>query len=149
MAGLQQFRRILYATTCQDDDLAALTQAVSLARNNSARLTALLVRPELPQNLAQQANGYDDFLRAQKRQLIEQVSAQLGHTEKVTDIDVLGTGQPSGIIVEHVLSRQFDLVVKEADRTESGQGFEPVDMALLKYCPAPLWLSKPISRHRE
>jgi nucleotide-binding universal stress UspA family protein len=146
---LENFRKILYATTCRDEDLPALRQAISLARNNGAQLSALVYRPELPDNLAHQAKGYDDFLRTKTAQLIAEVSVELGYAEKVASIDVLTGDQMANLIIRQVIRGEFGLLIKAAEATESGQGYDPIDMALLKYCPTPVWLSRPISRHRD
>jgi len=146
---LQKFTRILYATACAGDDRPAMRQAVSLARNNGAHLQALVVRPQLPESLSQHGSGYDAYLKSRTAAALAEVAHELTCGDLQVTVEIVTSDEPAKLIIQHMLRGHFELLIKEADSTESGQGFEPVDMALLKYCPGAVWLSRPIAHHRE
>lgn len=64
-------------------------------------------------------------------------------------IEVERGSEPAVRIIRRVLRDGYDLVVKEAELKEGGKGFRAVDMDLLRKCPSPVFLSRPIARHRE
>jgi len=64
-------------------------------------------------------------------------------------VEVESGGTPAERIIRHVLRNDHDLLVKEAEPKEGGKGFKSVDMELLRKCPCPVLLSRPIRRHRE
>lgn len=45
--------------------------------------------------------------------------------------------------------RKTASMVKEAEPKEGGKGFKAMDMELLRKCPCPVWISRPISKHRN
>lgn len=146
---MQKFERILFASTCQADELPALRQALSIARNNSARLEALLVRPELPQEFAHHAQGYDDYLATRFRAQCEQAARELAWVSEPVPITVQSGAESAKVIIRYASSARVDLLIKTAESTNEDQGFDVVDMELLRYFPTALWLSRPIAAHRD
>ncbi len=56
---------------------------------------------------------------------------------------------PAISIIKHVLKGSVDLVIKQAEQKDSGKGFMALDMDLLRQCPCPVWLCRPIENHRQ
>jgi nucleotide-binding universal stress UspA family protein len=50
------------------------------------------------------------------------------------------------LIVRRVLRNAHDLLVKQAESADSDRGFRALDMQLLRLCPCPIWLCRPINR---
>ncbi|MGZ8319079.1 MAG: universal stress protein, partial [Telluria sp.] len=146
---MQNFHSILFVSEGLTDDLDALKQALSLARNTNADLRALIVCPEFPKALAKYREKYETSLAQQLNALIQTARETTGvsETEIPVPIDVESGSTRAVRIIGHVLRHGHDLVIKEAERKEGGVGFKAVDMELLRKCPCPVWLSRPINRH--
>lgn len=147
---MQRFNNILFVSHGVADETEALKQALSLARNNKAELKALIVCPEFPKEMSEYKGKYE-------ASLVQQLEASIRSTReaiKVSEADVpvqitVDSGDALAIrIVRHVIKNAYDLVIKEAEPKESGKGFKAMDMELLRKCPCPVWLTRPISRHR-
>ncbi|HEY6642475.1 universal stress protein [Povalibacter sp.] len=77
-----------------------------------------------------------------------QAELKLAADEVRTIVAVECGGTPAVRIVRRVLRDAHDLLIKQAEQTERGVGFRALDMQLLRLCPCPVWLCRPISRHR-
>jgi len=143
---MHTFRHILFASEGLTDDAEALSQALRIARDNCAELKALIVCPAFPEELARYRGKYEAAL-AQGLQASLEAARQktmIGETELAVAVDVESGALPSERIIRHVLQHAHDLVLKEAECTPAGKGFRAVDMELLRKCPCPVWLSRPI-----
>ncbi|NWG47129.1 MAG: universal stress protein [Alphaproteobacteria bacterium] len=147
---MPEFRKILFVSQGGNEEADALKQALSLARNNQARLAVLIVRPELPGEISAYREKYEDALIRE----FGAATAAAREAVKVTERDVPVTvkveagGTPAVRIVRHVIENGYDLVIKQAEARE-GRGFRALDMELLRKCPSPVWLCRPIDRHRH
>jgi universal stress protein E len=149
---MRNFHNILYASSGIGDDIEGLKQALSLARNNEAALKFLLLYPELPANQGVYQEKYRAFMADQVAIALQKARATLGMDEGQVPVVVeleSGGDTPAAIsVVRHVLREAHDLVIKEAEVRESGKGFMAMDMSLLRKCPCPVWLARPITRSR-
>jgi len=147
---MNNFHNILYVSSGLADEADAIKQALSLARNNHAGLHVLVVCPEFPRHMTEHATHYANYLKERFSQALEKNLAVLAFTD--TDVPVsieVETGStPAVRIIRQVLRRSCDLVIKEAGALAGGKGFEAMDMELLRKCPCPVWLCRPIDRHR-
>lgn len=148
---MRDFTNIMYAAHGTADETEGLKQALSLARNNGAPLRVLVVCPPLPQ-------GAGDYQKKYEESLLEQANASVASTRDAlgmdpdsceVTVDLVADDKPAVRIIQEVLKGAHDLLVKEADVPERGKGFWAVDMQLLRKCPKPVWLSRPIERHRQ
>lgn len=148
---MQRFNNILFVSHGVTDETEALKQALSLARNNKAELKAVIVCPDFPKEMADYKGKYESSL-------IEQLQASIRKTReavKVSEADVpvqieVESGDTPAIrIIRHVIKGSHDLVIKEAEPKASGKGFMAMDMELLRKSPCPVWLTRPISDHRN
>lgn len=151
---MHTFRHILYASTGIGDDIEGLKQGLSLARNNRATLTYLLVFPQLPGSHAVYQEKYRQFMGEQVESAIRGARAALNIAESEVEVRVeleSGDEPPAVRIIRHQLRNGHDLVIKEAEPKEdgSGRGFTSLDMTLLRKCPCPVWLARPIARSRK
>jgi len=148
---MQNFTKILYASDGVTDETAGLKQALSLARNNQASLRILVTRPEMPEKLSDIAETFDQSLREQLKALLEaaRTSINLDKDAVPVTVDLVTDDKPSVRIVQEVLRNDHDLLVKDATTPTGGSGFKAIDMALLRKCPCPVWLCRPIERSRN
>ena len=167
---MKRFHNILFVSQGLTDESSALKQALNLARNNNAELKVLIVRPELPKEMCDYKDKFDKSLVAQTKVSIQAArdAIKLGNTDVPVDIEVDNSdpfvirygktaiqvevesgGTPAVRIIRQVLKNSHDLVIKEVEPKEGGKGFKAVDMELLRKCPCPVLISRPINRHRD
>jgi universal stress protein E len=148
---MHRFNNILFVSHGVEDQTEALKQAFSLARNNKAELKVLIICPELPKKMAAYESKYEAYLVQQLEASITATcdAIKVSATEVPIEVEVDSGGTPAIHIVRHVLKRSFDLVIKEAERKEDGKGFMATDLELLRKCPCPVWLTRPIRNHRK
>ena len=141
---MQRFKDILCVVVPDVGGDTALERAVTLAKNNQARLTIVEVIDEIPPNtkLLDRVLSPDDLqammIEEHRQRLEELVTPWRGNIE--IQINVL-SGIPYLEIIKEVLRNDRDLVIKTA---ESGGLLDRVfgsdDMHLLRKCPCPIWL---------
>jgi len=148
---MQKFYNILFVSHGVTDEAEALTQALSLARNNKGALKALVVCPEFPKEMASYKGKYETSLKEQLEKSIRATRevVKVSEADVPVKIEVESGDMPSVRIIRHVLKDAHDLVVKAAELKEGDKGFMAMDMELLRKCPCPVWLTRPISRHRD
>jgi nucleotide-binding universal stress UspA family protein len=66
--------------------------------------------------------------------------------EVYTTVEVECGDTPAVRIVRRILRNAHDLLVKQAEPMDRRAGFRALDMQLLRLCPCPVWLCRPISR---
>lgn len=147
---MRQFHNILFVSRGTSDESESLKQALSLSRNNQVPLEVLVVSPELPADLADYEKAFQDSLveRVHKSIQAARIALNLGETHLPINVEVESGGTPTIRMIRHVLRNAHDLVVKGAEPAESGKGFPAMDMELLRKCPCPVWLCRPIERSR-
>lgn len=147
---MNQFNNILYVSTGIDDETDSLKQALSIADNNKSVLTALMIYPALPGTLVEYRDKWEESLAGQFRQSVEAAFATLSRTGPCPPVTVLfdSDDMPAVRIIRQVLRNGHDLVIKEAEASGSGRGFKALDTELLRQCPCPVWLSRPIAHSR-
>jgi len=147
---MREFRNILFVTRGPQEDAGALKQALSLARNNQASISALIVYPGFPADLLTYRVQYEAALVAHLDAAINAARQAIGCSEAdlPVRIHLEGGTMPATRIIQHVLRGTHDLVVKDAEPMAGGLGMHRLDMDLLRKCPVPVWLSRPIERHR-
>jgi nucleotide-binding universal stress UspA family protein len=149
---MYSFRNILYASTGIGDDIEGLKQALSLARANQAALKCLLVFPDLPKSHEMYQDRYREFMLEQMDTAVRQARAALHLRSSEPPVTVeldAGNDPPAVRMIRHALREVHDLVIKEAEPMEGGVGFTSLDMTLLRKCPCPVWLARPISRPKN
>lgn len=148
---MQSFRNILFVSRGFKDDTEALKQALSLARNNEGALTCLVACPEVPKGMIE----YQEKIVATLR---EDMEAALGAVRGALKLErtqvpvavVVETGDaPVVRIIQRVLRESHDLIVKDAEPRDDQKGYGAFDMHLLRKCPCPVWMCRPISKSRN
>ncbi len=148
---MRHYHNLLYVSHGTADETEGLKQALSLARNNEAPLTVLIVAPAFPKEFPEYQKKYEDALIAEVEASIKTTKEAIRMAEGSVDIKIeLAIDKtPANKIIQHVLQHEHDLVIKEAEPREKKTGFKAIDMDLLRKCPTPVWLCRPISRSRH
>lgn len=144
---MRDFRNILYVSRGLADEVHALTQAVLIAHNNKAKLTIALLYPTLPRRMADYQQSFQQGLLVIVQTMLEAAGDALGYTHKqihaFVTIEYASTNMRKTWILEHVLSDDYDLVVKQAEISEKDKSLKSIDMGLMRKCPCPIWLYHP------
>ncbi len=139
------FQKILFVSQAVTHDIGALKEALAIARNNQAGLSALIVCPEFPAAQARYRERYEASLVQHLEASIQAARAAtgIGAAEVPIPIHVDSGSTPAVRIIRHVQRDGTDLLIKEAEHDDAERGFKAVDMELLRKCPCPVWLSRP------
>ncbi len=132
--------------------MVARTPALSLARNNDAPLGVLVVCPEFPDEFPDYRKKYEGSLLAQAESSIRFTKETIKLEEGAVDISIalVSDKTPSTKIIQYVLQRGHDLLIKEAEPLDGGgSGFRAIDMDLLRKCLCAVWLCRPIAHSRQ
>lgn len=144
---MQRFKNILYFADGSTQDCPALKRAVSLAKNNQARLTVMDVidefepNPELEKRLGKSIEQLLTDTRIDALTgLIEpyQESQQVVYTQ-------VKQGTPFVEIIRAVQRNDFDLLIKTSKPSTgiADRLFGSTDLHLLRKCPCPVWIEHP------
>lgn len=145
---MQRFKNILCIVTGEATDPTVVPRAVALAEQNQAQLTIAAEVPErshLPALPGQRALG-----QQLERALIEEADARLDrlvapHAARVAIATTQLTGTPFLAIIRKVLRDGHDLVIKAPeDPSWSDRLLGSDDMHLMRKCPCPVWLHRPV-----
>ncbi len=136
---MKRFKNILAVVDPARDQDEGLERAAELARENEARLAAIVCLDDaLPR-------GEGDVIRqAIVAGMTERLAALAAPVrERGIEVEIrIVFGEPFLEIIRRVLRAQHDLVVKVAHTAEfdSGFGFASTDLHLLRKCPCPVWM---------
>ncbi|GGC08931.1 universal stress protein [Pseudoduganella buxea] len=144
---MRKFQNILYISHGLADETDTLEQAFALARASEAELNILIVCPKLPYGLAQYRDTYEASLRQQVNASIESVRERSGTagSDLAVHVELESGSTPATRIIRHVLKNAHDLVVKAIEPNDNNRGFRSLDMELLRKCPCPVWLQRPVA----
>ncbi|MEZ5506841.1 MAG: universal stress protein [Gammaproteobacteria bacterium] len=88
-------------------------------------------------------------MRQRMQQAVAEIQDALQLTRQSIPVDVVGGHALAAMIIRSVIGHRHDLLIKQAEPRPDGGGLEALDMELLRQCPAPVWLSRPIARSRQ
>jgi len=151
-AEMKRFKKILFLSNPKVKQNAAIRRAVSLAKQNDARVTVLSVLKSSAYTL--HIPVPDDELDSPQSQLVHEHQVE---AKKVADgfsregIDVQAktvVGVAFIEVIREVLREQHDLVILAADSKHGliSRLFGSISMHLMRKCPCPVWVVKPGSR---
>jgi len=152
---VKRFSNILLIVDEGTDYSAALKRAVTLARNNQARLTICAVIDAVPGDDMQMAitavtpAESRNIAVAEKRDWLDELVKSVAADGVPLEAKVL-IGKPFIEIIRQVLENNHDLIIKCAEETGelSGMLFGSTDMHLMRKCPCPVWIIKPMEHHK-
>jgi len=145
---MKRFKNIILICNFDTKQHMAVERAVSLARQNKARLTVFTVVKELPADvrMAITAIPPQELLELVIKDRQEKVDAIVADMAKqgVDARSLVVTGTPFLEIIRQVLRDKHDLVILAAE----GKGgikerlFGSTSMHLMRKCPCPVWVVK-------
>ncbi len=149
---MKRFANILFATQGLPGHSDALEQAIRIASSNGVPVSGLIACPDFPENMLQYQKSYEQSLQDSLKQSIHEFRQQyeLSEDEMPFPLTVKSSEQPAVCIIKEALANNKDLIIKEAEPLgEKAEGFKAIDMTLLRKCPCPIWLHRPINKPRD
>jgi len=145
---MQRIRNILFVSDGLLKERHSLVQALRLAHNNGARLNALIVHPELPEQWHDYKISYKESLKDKFYAHVEvcRDEAKVNSKKVPIEFEILEGDLPSRVIIEYAINNKHDFIIKEAAEKNQNAGFKALDMQLLRKCKSPLWLSRSITK---
>ena len=145
---MKRFKHILLVINDDADNEAAISQCVTLAKQNKAKLTLMSFLEESNSLLDFfESHTSENLLEMQKKTKIEHLNSLFAPYAENVEYDlVLRKGKAFYEIIKAVLRHDYDLVVKTCEMNKVDLGsllFGSTDMHLLRKCPCPVWLIKP------
>ncbi len=143
---MKRFKNILYFADGAAESCSALARAVSLARSNQARLTAIDVLEEFDSGPEIQRRFHIDLgkiLLERRREALVDLMAKYVEAKDLIYEQVV-SGVPFVEVIRAVLRNDYDLVIKAARPPEglSERLLGSTDMHLLRKCPCPVWIDR-------
>jgi nucleotide-binding universal stress UspA family protein len=151
---MKRFKNILLLAGGEGWEETALKRALTLAKNNNAKLKVVKVIEKLPREMQKLitsmhlADLQEVAITEQNRQLKRIIVPIKDEGVQVTAKVLIGT--PFLEIIREVLRNKHDLVIK----TARGKGglkeilFGSTAMHLMRKCPCPVWVIKPAHRKK-
>ncbi len=139
--NMKRFSNILFVTSTDIDDSAALHQAVVLANNNQAKLTVIDIVSEFDKvKYETSATELENMIVDSRRIELQKFVSREPSSGVSIDCKVL-VGKRFIEVIHEVLLYQRDLVIKSAEPVGGIELlFGSEDMKLLRKCPCPLWI---------
>ncbi|EGM77575.1 universal stress protein UspA-like protein [Rheinheimera sp. A13L] len=143
---MKRFKNILLVAKPQCEHPFELEAALTLAEQNSAEITLLMVLPALSSfHLIKPERPQQDIEKDYVQHHLNELLARAGRYQQRAEIRckvVIGTEFLE--VIRSVLRNHHDLVIKTAEPASWVKRlFGGTDMHLLRKCPCPLWLLKP------
>jgi nucleotide-binding universal stress UspA family protein len=143
---MQQFKNILLILNADDQETAAFDKAVSLAKQNGARLTLFSVLKEPPGYQGYSVSVTQYQLKSavtERREWLRGLTLGLPKDEIEVVISVV-QGASFLEIIRQVLREQHDLVIITAEQKNGLRSrlFGTTSMHLMRKCPCPVWVVK-------
>lgn len=150
---MKRFCNILLIADEGTDYSAALKRAVTLATNNQARLTICALVDAVPGNMLMAVTAVtpaelQSIAVSEKRDWLDELVKSVAADGVPLEAKVL-IGKPFIEIIRQVLENNYDLIIKCAENTGDLRGmfFGSTDMHLMRKCPCPVWIIKPMEHH--
>jgi nucleotide-binding universal stress UspA family protein len=149
---MQRFKNILYLNEPTVDQSSAIERAVKLAEQNRAELTIIDVIPTqvvsagigLPTG-GSISSGLRDFVVSERRKQLESM-IRTYRKDVPIQLEFL-IGRVFLETIRTILKNGFDLLIKPAENPSwTKRIFGSEDLHLLRKCPCPVWLIKPLKK---
>ncbi len=145
---MHRFKNILCVVNPDEKASAVVRRASELAILHGTQLTLVHVFPDVPPDTANSGSFSDDDGRASLAKSATGERHLFDENGAVGDLMSMPLyGDPAEEIIRQVLNGNHDLLIKPVeDRDMRGTRPGAIDVFLLRQCPCPVWLFKPM-RH--
>ena len=152
---MRRFKNVLFVADSNGNGVAGIERAAALAVENDANLSIVRVVESIPQELqfGVVAVTPSELLETVVDEAAAAVETLADHARSVgahrTETEVL-TGREFLEVIRRVIRDGHDLVIKSAAGRSAvfDRLFSSSDMHLLRKCPCPVWMVKPVARTR-
>ena len=151
---MKRFCSILLIADAGTNHSAALKRAVALARNNQALLNICVLADAVPGDMQMAVTAItpaelQNIAISEKRNWLDELVKSVAADGVPLEAKVL-IGKPFIEIIRQVLENNHDLIIKCAEDTGDLRGmlFGSTDMHLMRKCPCPVWIIKPMEHHK-
>ena len=151
---MKRFCNILLIADAGTNHSAALKRAVALARNNQALLNICVLADAVPGDMQMAVTAItpaelQNIAISEKRDWLDELVKSVAADGVPLEAKVL-IGKPFIEIIRQVLENNHDLIIKCAEDTGDLRGmlFGSTDMHLMRKCPCPVWIIKPMEHHK-
>lgn len=149
---MERFKNVLVVAGGKDGGSAAVTRAAMLSKLYGAGVSIVDVVDPLPPLLEIPGIEQEELHQHvvdRKRIALELLAQPLRKQGVDVDLELL-QGSPAEKIIQRVISRQHDLLIKTADEPSGifQRLFGTTGQRLLRKCPCPVWIVKAGSEHR-
>lgn len=143
---MKQFKKIAYLCDVYNDDLSAAKQALSIANDRKGELLVWITLIPLPDVFMEYHDALEVGLLEKAKQRIttcaEQLQLDLFSIR--CEYKVIQSRHPALDSIKMLIDNEVDLLIKAAEDQGQHMGFSALDMSLLRKCPVPIWLCRPI-----
>jgi len=151
---MKRFKKILLFADPNTDVAVSSKWALTLAKQNHARLTVVDVVGQLPRDLQSSLTTLPLTLEELQDIVVKERLNQLeklvkkAHKKGIRVSTKVLIGTPFLEIIRDVLHNHYDLVIKSAENksTASKLLFGSTDLNLMRKCPCPVWVIKSSKR---
>lgn len=147
---MNRFKNILCVAAPAETCIPALERAILLAENNRADLTVAMVMPRFTAGIGMPDGGpisgdLQAAMKADRLQILDSLTKPYRQRLHIEHKVLMGIGFLE--IIRSVLRNGHDLVIKPAENPNFLERlFGSDDMHLLRKCPCPVWLTKPLEK---
>ena len=145
---MKRFKNILLFADPNTDVAVSFKWALTLAKQNHARLTVVDVAEQLPRDLQKAitimtSKELQGIVIKDKLSQLEKLAKQARKKGIRVSTKVL-IGTPFLEIIRDVLHKHYDLVIKSAESKTTARQilFGSTDLHLMRKCPCPVWVIK-------
>ncbi len=149
---MKRFKNILLVCDFDVKQRSAVDRAVTLARQNDARLTVLAVVKDIPADVGMLITTVTpqeifELVVNDRRQKVDDLVADIGK-QGVDAKSLVITGTAFMEVIRQVLRDEHDLVILAAEGKAGIKErlFGSTSMHLMRKCPCPVWVVKPAKR---
>ncbi|SDK69920.1 universal stress protein [Microbulbifer yueqingensis] len=148
---MQNIHKVMFVSHAIEDENDGLQQAVSLAHTSGAELRIVAVCPALPEDFEDYSDAYGEGLTGRVESSLDAVRKEQGLSAEdlPASIEVECGSAPANRVIRRVMEEDFDMVIKNVEGRSRRKGFKAMDMELLRKCPCPVWLCRPLHHGRD
>lgn len=145
---MKRFTNILFVADLEADNVSAYKQAIAIAKQNQARITVVGVVNTLDVKRLDTETTKNKLQEAMVAFHLETLQNLIqSNIEKELSIDVkILEGRDFIEIIQEVIKQHHDLLIKPVKAPSSIRDklFSSLDNKLIRKCPCPVWLIKPM-----
>lgn len=146
---MSNYKHILYISHALAGEQSGLQQAVSQSREHHASLRFIIVQPELPASFDAVRDEFEQLVLEKFIENYKRVCESLDERPTSVHPEIYTQSALRHDIADFVIEHNIDLVMKEIEPAKDMSRFKAFDFDILRLANVPVWLCKPIQKHRD